>query len=224
MQKDKFYMNKPFHLGKIDSDVDSLHHKEKIRRTYGWNCPYQDYKSSRHYNTQRHIYLTHGIGSGEPVDHMTGETREEKRRAANESRNQPMNMSVYRSSHTISPTVKYPNSIAPSVSPNPIRMPYLEAQEMRARELGYPIGAQTPNKYPTTPSGSADWWNEMNPPYRKNLSIDFVGNKAGPYLSSPTLKHEPDYPLEASFSPINGPLAVSIKILLDHVRLQKCFR
>ncbi|MGE5660893.1 MAG: hypothetical protein ACM3X1_01460 [Ignavibacteriales bacterium] len=71
-------MNKPFHLGKIDSDVDSLHHKNKYRRTHGWDCPYQDYGSNRHYNTQRHIDLTHGCGSGEPIDHMTGETREEK--------------------------------------------------------------------------------------------------------------------------------------------------
>ena len=82
MQKDKSYMNKPFHLGKIDTDVGSVHHKEQIRRTYGWDCPYQDYESNRHYNTQRHINLTHGNGSGEPVNHMTGETREEKRRAS----------------------------------------------------------------------------------------------------------------------------------------------
>ena len=217
-------MNKPFHLGKIDTNVGSVHHKEQIRRTYGWDCPYQDYESNRHYNTQRHINLTHGNGSGEPVDHMTGETREEKRRASGESLNQSRNVSVYRSSRTISPAVKYPNTISPSVSPNPIRMPYLEAQEMRAKELGCPIRAQPPNGFPPLPGGSVGWGNVMNPPYRKNLSIDFVGNKAVPSLSNANLMHEPYYPLEASVSPINGPLAIPIKILLDYARLRKCLR
>lgn len=226
MQKDKFYMNKPFQLGKIDTGVDSLHHKNKYRRTHGWDCPYQDYESNRHYNTQRHINLTHGYGSGEPVDHMTGETREEKRRAYFGSLNQSRNVSVYRSSRTMSPAVRYPDTIAPSLSPNYIRMPYLEAQEMRVKELGYPIRAQPPNSYPPRPSGSAGWGNAMNPPYGKNLSIDndFVGNKEGPYLSNPALMHEPYYPFEAGFSPINGPLAVFIKILVDSVRLRKCLR
>ena len=95
MHIDKSYMNTPFHLGKIHTNVGSVRHINKIRRTYGWDCPYLDYESNRHYNTQRHIDLTHGIGSGEPVDHMTGETREEKRRAANGSCNQSMNMSAY---------------------------------------------------------------------------------------------------------------------------------
>ncbi len=224
MQKDKSYMNKPFHLGKFDTYVGSVHHKEQIRRTYGWDCPYQDYESNRHYNTQRHINLTHGNGSGEPVDHMTGETREEKRRVSGESLNQSRNVSVYRSSRTISPAVKYPDTISPSVGPNPIRMPYLEAQEMRAKELGCPIRAQPPNGFPPLPGGSVGWGNVMNPHYRKNLSIDFVGNKAVPSLSNANLMHEPYYPLEASVSPINGPLAIPIKILLDYARLRKCLR
>ena len=59
MQIAKSYMNTSFHLGKIHTDVDSVRHKNKIRRTYGWDCPYQDYRSNRHYNTQRHINLTH---------------------------------------------------------------------------------------------------------------------------------------------------------------------
>lgn len=69
MQKDKSYIEKPFHLGKIDTDVDSLQLKNKYRRTHGWDCPCQDYRSNRHYNTQRHINLTHGYGSGGPIDH-----------------------------------------------------------------------------------------------------------------------------------------------------------
>lgn len=88
-------MYNPIYQGKIDDVMLPQYPKNKIKRTYGWDCPYQDYTSKRHFNTQRHIYLRHGIGSGEPVDHMTGETRDEKRRAANVSRNRPMNVSVY---------------------------------------------------------------------------------------------------------------------------------
>ena len=222
MQKDKSYINKPFHLGKIDANVNSLHLKNKYRRTHGWDCPYHDYGSNRHYNTQRHINLTHGYGSGEPIDHMTGETREEKKRACCGSLDQSRNMSVYRSSRTMCPVVRYPDTIASSVSPNPIRMPYLEAQEVRVKELGYLVEAQPPIRYLPCPSGSAGCGNAMNPPYRKNPSSDFVRNKAVPYLSNATGMNEPYYPLEASFSPNNGPLAVSIKILLDYARLRKC--
>ena len=224
MQKDKSYIDRSFHLEKIDTDVDSSYLKNKYRRTHGWDCPYQDYRSNRHYNTQRHINLTHGYGSGEPIDHMTGETREEKKRAYCESLNQSRNVSVYCSSRTISPVVRYPDTIASSVSSNSIRMPYLEAQEVRVKELGYSVGAQPPIRYLPCPSGSAGWGNAMNPPYRKNPSRDLVRNKAVPYLSNATEMNEPFYPLEASFSPNNGPLAVSIKILLDSVILRKCLR
>jgi hypothetical protein len=223
MQKDKSYIDKPFHLGKIDTDADSLHLKNKYRRTHGWDCPYQDYGSNRHYNTQRHINLTHGYGSGEPIDHMTGETREEKKRAYCGSLNQSRNVSVYRNSRTVSPAVRYPDNIASSVSPNPVRMTYLEAQEVRVKELGYSVGAQPPIRYLPYHSGSAGWGNAMNPPYRKNPN-DFTRNKAVPYSSNATGMNEPYHPLEASFSPNNGPLAVSIRILLDSVILRKCFR
>jgi hypothetical protein len=54
----------------------------KIPRTYGWLCPFEGYKSDKHYNTQRHINLRHGYGSGEPIDSLTGLTREQKRRNA----------------------------------------------------------------------------------------------------------------------------------------------
>ena len=72
------------------------------------NCPYGEYKSNRHYNTQRHIHLTHGIGSWEPIDHMTGETRGEKKRAANESRNLPINVSDYPGPSPICSTLRCP--------------------------------------------------------------------------------------------------------------------
>jgi hypothetical protein len=224
MQDDESYKNKSFHLGKIDTNVIQLHHRNKYRRTYGWDCPYQDYKSNRHYNTQRHINLTHGYGSGEPVDHTTGETREEKRRASRESFERSKNGSMYRSSHPKFPVIKYPDTIAPSVIPNFIRMPYLKAQEVRVTELGFPIGAQPAIRYSPLPTGSAGWENVMNPHYRKNPSSDFVGNKTVPYLSNPYLMHERDNPLGASLTPINGPLAESIKSLVTYVTLRKCFR
>lgn len=223
MQIDKSYVNRPFHLGKIHTDVGSVRHKNKIRRTYGWDCPYQEYESDRHYNTQRHINLTHGSGSGEPVDHMTGETREEKRRAANGSCNQSMNMSAYRNTSSMSPPVRYPDTILPTLNPDPIRMPYLEAQERRAKELCYPVRAQPPNSYPTHP-GPTDWANASNPPYRKNFSFSLNEDRAGPYLSNAKQIHEPFYSVDASSGPILGPLAVYIKILLDHMRLRKCLR
>jgi hypothetical protein len=183
MQKDKSYIEKPFHLGKIDNDVDSLHLKNKYRRTHGWDCPYQDYRSNRHYNTQRHINLTHGYGSGEPIDHMTRETKEENKRPFCGSLNQSRNVGVYRSSLTIFPVVRYPAS---SVSSNPIRVPYLEAQEVRVKELGYSVGVQPPIRYLPCPSGSAGWGNAMNPLYRRNPSSDFVRNTTVPYLSNAT--------------------------------------
>jgi hypothetical protein len=54
---------------------------------------------------------------------------------------------VYRCSRAICPVVRYPDTIASSVSSNPIRMPYLEAQEVRFKELGYSVGAQPPIRY-----------------------------------------------------------------------------
>jgi len=174
MHIDKSYMNTPFHLGKIHANVGSVRHINKIRRTYGSDCPYLDYESNRHYNTQRHINLTHGSGSGEPVDHMTGETREGKRRAANGSCNQSMNMSAYHGTCSMSPHVRYPDTILPTLNPDPIRMPFLEAQERRVKELGYPVRALPPNSYSPHP-GPADWMNAGNPPYRKNFSFGLNG-------------------------------------------------
>ena len=58
----------------------------------------------------------------------------------------------------MSPHVRYPDTIIPARNPNPIRMPYLEAQERRAKELGYPVRALPPNSYSPHP-GPADWMN-----------------------------------------------------------------
>jgi hypothetical protein len=52
----------------------------KVRRTYGWQCPYCDYTSNKRFNTQRHSYTRHG--DGEPIDSRTGETMAQKKAAA----------------------------------------------------------------------------------------------------------------------------------------------
>jgi hypothetical protein len=54
----------------------------RTRRTYGWLCPFDRYKSNKYYNAQRHINLTHGYGSAEPINSSTGLIREQKRRKA----------------------------------------------------------------------------------------------------------------------------------------------
>jgi hypothetical protein len=105
---------------------------------------------------------------------MTGETKEEKKRAANGSCNQSMNMSAYHSTCSMAPLVRYPDTIIPALNPNPIRMPYVEAQERRVKELGYPVRAQPPNSYPPHP-GPPYWTNACNPPYRKNFSFGLNG-------------------------------------------------
>jgi hypothetical protein len=159
--------NNPNLLGRIDNVVIPQHLKNKIRRTYGWDCPYQDYTSKRHFNTQRHIYLTHGIGSGEPVDHMTGETRDEKRRAANESRNQSMSVSVYPRTRPLPPPIKNPANYCDTriSAPAQIGMPYLEAQERRLEELGYTVPAQPALNYGVHRDGTPGL---TNPPrYRR---------------------------------------------------------
>lgn len=48
----------------------------KVPRTFGWHCPYDNYKSEKHYN------IRHGFSSGQPIDSSTGLTREQKRRNA----------------------------------------------------------------------------------------------------------------------------------------------
>jgi hypothetical protein len=35
------------------------HIDAKVKRTYGWLCPFQDYTSNRYFNTKRRIELVH---------------------------------------------------------------------------------------------------------------------------------------------------------------------
>lgn len=78
----------------LAEDAPRIHHNEiKVRRTYGWLCPFQDYKSNKCYNVQRHIDSIHGKGSREPIDSRTGETRAQKRMNANSHRNMPQSSS-----------------------------------------------------------------------------------------------------------------------------------
>ena len=69
--------------------------KVKVRRTYGWLCPFDEYKSNKWFNTQRHINSQHGWGSGVPVDSRTGETREEKVRNAITQSNLPNTLTTF---------------------------------------------------------------------------------------------------------------------------------
>jgi len=50
----------------------------KVRRTYGWLCPFDRYKSNKRFNVQRHIDSVHGRDTGVSVDSITGETSAEK--------------------------------------------------------------------------------------------------------------------------------------------------
>jgi hypothetical protein len=64
----------------IPSDTHIVPVRNKVRRTHGWLCPYRDYRSNKHFTTQRHINAIHG--SGEPVDSRTGETKTQKKSKA----------------------------------------------------------------------------------------------------------------------------------------------
>jgi hypothetical protein len=72
--------------------------KVKVRRTYGWLCPYEDYRSNRWSNAQRHIDAIHE-GTGNPVDSRTGETRDQKIANALNRSNMPNILSDYRVPH-----------------------------------------------------------------------------------------------------------------------------
>jgi hypothetical protein len=144
----------------------------KVRRTYGWDCPCKDYKSRKWYNTPRHINSIHGIGSGEPVDSRTGETREEKKNNAIRLGNMPKGITgslnppgasapsitlkqsderferkeitwgqPYPTSIELEGGQNYGDTLVRQASGIPCRMPFLEAQEKRLKELGY--NAQT---------------------------------------------------------------------------------
>jgi len=130
----------------------------KIPRTFGWYCPFDDYKSEKHYNTQRHINLRHGDGSGQPIDSLTGLTREQKRR--NALRQDTSFINIRKNNYsTSSPTRPFDNAQTQNNSDNSqsllnnqstFDMPLLDDATKRVRELGYcqnvPTGIQKVNK------------------------------------------------------------------------------
>ena len=117
----------------------------KIPRTFGWLCPIDHYKSDKHYNTQRHINLRHGYGSGEPIDSLTGFTREQKRR--NALRQDTSSTNIHENNYNINSSsrpfdnaqVRYDSGSSQSSFSiqNAFHMPFLDDATKRARELGY---------------------------------------------------------------------------------------
>ena len=134
----------------------------KTPRTFGWHYPFDDYKSEKHYNTQRHINLRHGDGSGQPIDSSTGLTREQKRR--NALRQDTSTIIIHEKNYnTRIPSRPFDNAQTQNNSGNSqsllnnqtaFDMPLLDDVTKRARELGYcqnvSTGIQNVN---TTPYG-----------------------------------------------------------------------
>ena len=130
----------------------------KIPRTYGWLCPIEHYKSDKHYNTQRHINLRHGYGSCEPIDSLTGLTRDQKRRNALGQDTSSINIhgNNYNTNSSSRPSdnaqLRYDSGSNQSYfsNQNAFHMPLLDDATNRVRELGYcqnvPAGIQTINK------------------------------------------------------------------------------
>ena len=136
----------------------------KVRRTYGWLCPFDEYKSNKWFNVQRHINSEHGWGSGVPVDSRTGETRKDKVRNAITKRNFPNTLAPsYSPSDSVESTrpdmgfggnigLKGNQSAPPTTLSSPVcvskvRMPFLESQEERVRQLGYAPPSAPRNNY-----------------------------------------------------------------------------
>jgi hypothetical protein len=229
----KSYTNRVSEIGKNYNAVLIRHPNCRTKRTYGWDCPNCDYSSNRHYNTQRHIDSIHGIGSGEPVDHRTGETREEKRgaaaapAAADDNPNQSNNMVVYPRPHpqplTNNP-INYPDPVSP------IRMPFLEAQERRVRELGYT--AQNPSLDlglgpPPTPTQLPP--HDYRPhtrgagnaaQYQKNLQTQPIENPINHYSAN---IYSPNS-TNPTIGFVGGPLDDLIRALLYYSNLRRSFR
>lgn len=153
----KFPQSIPF-----DTHIDPV--RTKVRRTHGWICPYSDYKSNKHFNTQRHINAIHG--SGEPVDSRTGETKTQKKSKASNAQifssmqsgyvmsapnmviaGQPKELSESRTANARSylpVTQSLPNTQnAPLYTTDEYTypMPFLDAQARMLIELGYDIPA-----------------------------------------------------------------------------------
>jgi hypothetical protein len=162
----------------------------KVRRTYGWLCPFQDYKSNRWSNAQRHIELIHGKGSGEPVDSSTGETKEGKKKNAIRQENmrksisgppdprsgpitliqsgerferKKMIESEPHASLTRSEFAQYyGDTFLPPSNGTSCSMPFLEAQARRIKELGYDVPTPT-GKYYAGPCDRPTPYVEVSP-------------------------------------------------------------
>jgi hypothetical protein len=126
----------------------------------GGFAPFDNYKSAKHYNTQRHINLRHRYGSGEPIDSLTGLTREQKRRNASGQDTSSINIygNNYNTNSSYRPfdksQLRYDsgNSQSHASSQNAIHMPLLDDATKRVRELGccqnVPAGVQMINHIP----------------------------------------------------------------------------
>lgn len=138
----------------------------RVRRTYGWLCPYKDYLSNKRFNAQRHIDKIHG--GGEPVDSRTGETLAQKKAAALHAHKysnmqsgcmmpdtnmntfvQPKEVfeSITVDTQTRAPLIGFENirhaqdvPVPPTIEGS-YSMPFLDAQLKRVRELGYDVPA-----------------------------------------------------------------------------------
>ncbi|MGH9978697.1 MAG: hypothetical protein ACRD8Z_23125 [Nitrososphaeraceae archaeon] len=147
----------------------------KVRRTYGWLCPWRDYKSNKWFNTQRHISRLHG--RGEPIDMRTGETRAKKKAGASTTNNfsnmqsssvmlapnvviraKPKEISENKiiTTQTHIPTAEFENFRITQDAPihttdeGSYSMPFLDEQGRRAMELGY--GVRIPSQSFLLPS------------------------------------------------------------------------
>jgi hypothetical protein len=132
----------------------------KIPRTYGWLCPFDNYKSEKHFNTQRHINLRHGYGSGEPIDSLSGLTREQKRRNASgrDTSSIKIHGNNFNTNSSYRPLDKFQlrynsgNSQSHASNQNAIHMPFLNDATKRVGEFGYcqnvPAGVQMINNIP----------------------------------------------------------------------------
>lgn len=158
----------------------------KVRRTYGWVCPFDDYKSNKRFNVQRHINSVHGEGSGVPLDGRTGETMEDKVRNTALQRNFQNTFAPSNShSNPIGPTRQDrelggntgqkenqstpPAALLSSARMSDVRMPFLESQEERVRQLGYgPLSGPRNNYHGQT--------NKLTPYHEQNAYFSRAGN------------------------------------------------
>ncbi len=181
----------------------------KVPRTFGWHCPYDNYKSEKHYNTQRHINLRHG--SGQPIDSSTGLTREQKRR--NALRQDTSSINIHGNNYnTNSSSRPFDNAQIQNNSGNQsaFDMPLLDDATKRVRELGYCQNVQTGiQKINKTPYGAVRVPGRaqryMIPPHLQSRKGMNPANSPQPNLNpdpnpyNPTVPHS-QYPLSDDLS------------------------